>query len=463
MRFVLPARRIPRIVSRTIPITAVLLTGGLVVGGTTASATPEFSGSLGTSGQGVITPGTLTDAPGAVSPDSSGDLLPQTMPTGPVTPGAKPGTLVATTPDGQKIPCSTPANPYAGATKTPVFIRPGVTIRRYTKSGRTPLYVTTANLDNSGSKVRPAPLMYGHVSSLSTLRAKAGSAHAYVATNGDFFWLGQSGSPYGVEVTRGATVQKGTDRKQASLVLQKNRTATVASVWLSIAIKTNKGTVHGQSWNSQYLPRDGIAVFTPAWGIASRRYLRPAQQMREFVVSGHKVVAVNTHISAQSIPKNGYLIEAQGRAVNRLRAIGLKKGAAVAAGKFLHDNAPHGVDTAIGVGMALVHDKRYQGPVCSKDSAVARTIVGIMPGGKRMFIAVAQGQTDSAHGNFTGLTARESTALAYSMGASEAVMFDGGGSAAVVSRGSYGKVTQYTKSADGWDRYIPNGYGFWAR
>lgn len=455
MRSVLPARRI-------VPIVAVLLAGGLAAG-SPASATPEFSGSLADSGTGLVTPSALADAPGAASPDSSGDLIRQSMPTGPVLPGAKPGTLVATTPDGQKIPCSTPTNPYAGATKTPVFIRPGVTVRRYDKSGRTPLYVTTANLAGRGAKVRPAPLMYGHVSSLSTLRTKAANAHAYVATNGDFFWLGQSGAPYGVEVTRGATVQKGTDRRQTSLVMQKNRTATIASVWLSIAIKTRKGTIHGQSWNSQYLPHDGIAVFTPAWGIASRRYLRPTQQLREFVVSRHKVIAVNKHISAQSIPKHGYLIEAQGRAVNRLRSIGLRRGAAVAAGKFLHDNAPHGVDTAIGVGMALVHDKRYQGPVCSKDNAVARTIVGIMPGGKRMFVAVAQGQTDSAHSHFTGLTARESTALAYSMGASEAVMFDGGGSAAVVSRGAYGRVTQYTKSADGWDRYIPNGYGFWAR
>jgi hypothetical protein len=49
------------------------------------------------------------------------------------------------------------------------------------------------------------------------------------------------------------------------------------------------------------------------------------------------------------------------------------------------------------------------------------------------------------------------------MKASEAVMFDGGGSAGVVVSGSGDTINQYTKSADGWDRFIPNGYAFWRK
>ena len=482
MRSLLPARRIQlnasrrisAITSRTIPVTAAVLAGGLLATGgampaDAAPAVPKANttvehGTLQAAGESV-SPDAVADAVGAPSPASSGQLAPSTesMPTGPVTAGAKPGTLVAVTPDGQKLPCATPGNPYGGAKTTPVFIRPGVTVRKYTKSGRTPMYVTSANLAGSGTKVRPGPLTRGAVTNLTTLRSKASGKHAYVATNGDFFHLGQDGSPYGAEVTRGGTVIKGISKAQTSLILQRDRTATIGTVRLTIPIKARKGTVHGQAWNSDYLPRDGIAVFTSSWGAGARKYLRPSQQLREFVVSGHKVVHVYKHITNVGIPKNGYIIEAQGRAVNRLRAIGVRRGAAVAAGKFLHTSAPHGVDTAIGVGMALVHKSRYQGPVCSQDNAVARTIVGIMPGGKRMFVAVVQGQTDSAHHNFTGLTARESTALAYHMGAAEAVMFDGGGSAGVISTGAYGKITQYTKSADNWDRLIPNGYAFWRR
>jgi hypothetical protein len=456
MRFPLPLR--------ALPVSIVVVVAGLTASGIApAGAAPARTDRPATSNTGILSPSLVADAVGAPSPASSGELPDNLMPTGPVTPGAKPGTLVATAPNGQKLPCAAPADPYAGATMQRVFIRPGVTVRKYTKAGRTPLYVTVANLSGPGATARPGPLMKGSVTNLTTLRNKITGSHAFVATNGDFFHLGQDGSPNGAEVTRGGTVQKGISKKQTSLIIQRNHTATIGTVWLSIPVKTRKGTLHAQAWNSDYLPRDGMAVFTPTWGDGGRQYLRPTQQMREFVVSQHTIVAVNKHITDTPIPKDGYIIEAQGRAVNRLRSMGAAQGAAIAASKFLHSSAPHGVDTAIGVGMALVHEGRYQGPVCSKDNAVARTIVGIMPGGKRMFIAVAQGQTDSAHSDFSGLTARESTALAYHMKASEAVMFDGGGSAGVVVSGSNDAISQYTTSADGWDRFIPNGYAFWRK
>ncbi|HEX3815705.1 MAG TPA: phosphodiester glycosidase family protein [Mycobacteriales bacterium] len=467
MRFRLPAIKISldKIPLGRIPLAATIALSGLLAAGAVPAGAAPATGELTTApGASPISPTDVTDAVGAPSPASSGQEAPagSVLPTGPVQPGAAPGSLVATAPDGQKLPCSAPANPYSGASVRSVFTRPGVTVRKYTKSGRTPLYVTVADIAGKGS-VRPGPLTKSSVTNLTTLRTKIAGTHAFAATNGDFFHLGQDGSPYGAEVTRGGTVQKGIDKPQTSLIIQRNDTATIGTITLSIAVKTSKGTLHGQSWNSQYLPHDGMAVFTSNWGDGARKYLRPSQDVREFIVSGHKVVRVNKAVTNTAIPRGGYIIEAQGRAVNRLRAIGLKAGSAVAASKFLHTSAPHGVDTAIGVGMALVHEGRYQGPVCSKDNAVARTVVGIMPGGKRMFIAVAQGQTDSAHSNFTGLTARECTALAYHMKATEAVMLDGGGSAGVVVSGAYGKVSQFTKSADGWDRYIPNGYGFWRR
>jgi exopolysaccharide biosynthesis protein len=109
--------------------------------------------------------------------------------------------------------------------------------------------------------------------------------------------------------------------------------------------------------------------------------------------------------------------------------------------------------------MSLVSGGQYQGPVCSKDDAVARTAVGFMDGGKTMIVAVVQGQTDAAHENFSGMTAQETTSLMKHLGATDAVMFDGGGSANVVTA----STGQLTLSPDGWDRLIPNGYAFWKR
>lgn len=339
-----------------------------------------------------------------------------------------------------------------------ILTRRGLAVRRYIRAGRTPLFVAVADL----ARVEAGPLLRGGVSRLTTLRTKIAGSGAMLAVNGDFFHLGQDGSPNGVEVTTGGIVRKGTAAAQPSLVVQENHTAAIASVRLSIPISTAAGIVDAQSYNSDYLPRNGMAVFTPTWGTKSRRYLHPHQRVREFVVSDNRVQSVNRRITKTAIPRNGAIVEAQGGAADRLAKNGLRPGASAVVGiPVVHSTAPHGVDSAIGIGLQLIRSSRYAGPVCSVDRPVARTIVGIMPGGSRLFLAVAQGQTDSAHGNFSGMTVQEATALAHHLGAVDAVMLDGGGSAGMVVADSDGSVTQYTHSADGWNRYIPNGYGIW--
>lgn len=346
---------------------------------------------------------------------------------------------------GQRLPCTAPDDPYVGVTVRRILTRRGLVVRRYIRTGRTPLFVAVANL----AQVKAGPLLRGGVSRLTTLRTKIAGSGAMLAVNGEFFHLGQDGSPNGVEVAAGGSVDEGTSTPQPSLVVQRNHTATIASVWLSVPISTAAGIVDAQSYNSDYLPANGIAVFTPSWGTKTRRYLRPHQPVREFVLSNNTVHAVNRRITKTAIPRNGAIIEAQGSAADRLVKSGLRPG------------APYGVSSAIGVGLQLVRHSRYEGPVCSVDRPVARTIVGILPGGSRLFLAVAQGQTDSAHGNFSGLTVQQSTALAYHLVAVDAVMLDGGGSAGMVVVDPNDSVTQYTHSADGWNQYIPNGFGIW--
>jgi hypothetical protein len=362
----------------------------------------------------------------------------------------------------QKLPCRTPVNPYAGARVRRLLARPGLTVRSYHKAGRTPLFVAVANVGGTGPRVQAGPLLRGGVSALTTLRTKIAGSGAYLAANGDFFHLGQDGSPNGVEVTRGGVVRKGTSQPQSSFIIQRNHAATVGAVRLTIPIRTPAGTVDGQSYNSQYLPTNGIAVFTPAWGVKARNWLHPHRPVREFVLAGNRVRSVHNGVTATPIPSDGAIVVAQGRGAARLAAAGLTPGAAASiATPVLHSSAAHGVDSAIGIGLALISHGVYLGPVCSVDRPVARTIIGILPGGTRMFIAVAQGQTDSAHHNFSGLTAQQATALARHLGATTAVMLDGGGSAGMVATNPDGSVSQYTHSADGWNRYIPNGYAFW--
>lgn len=388
----------------------------------------------------------------------SGGPVADVMPTGPAEAGPRPGTLSVRSGD-QNLVCDAPVDPYGGAATQIVYTTPGVTVRKYTKPGRTPLFVTRANLGGDGAKVRPGPLVRHGVSTLETLRDKFDGRGAYVATNGDFFDYGRTGAPLGPEITRGATPWAGSSTKQKALVLQRNSTATIANVWLSIPIATPKMTVHTDSFNTSVLPEDGIEVFSPLWGTGKRTYIRHSRQVREYVVRDNVVTAVHTSISNEPVPADGFIILAQGAAIGRLSYAGVRLHRPVATKAFPHTDAPEGLDSAIGVGMSLVAGGQYQGPVCSKDDAVARTAVGIMDGGRTMMIAVVQGQTDAAHDDFSGMTAQETTSLMYHLGATDAVMFDGGGSANIVTAGT----GQLTLSPDGWDRLIPNGYGFWKR
>ncbi|HVX46110.1 MAG TPA: phosphodiester glycosidase family protein [Mycobacteriales bacterium] len=411
-------------------------------------------------GLGAASADAQPDPPARVSPQTSGGELPSAavMPTGPATPGPRPGTLSVRVGD-QQLVCDEPSDPYGGATTQIVYTTPGVTVRKYSKDGRTPLYVIKANLGGPGAQVRPGPLVRSGVSTLQTLRDKFADRGAYVATNGDFFDWGRTGAPWGPEVTRGATPWSGRSAKQQALVIQQNNTATIADVWFSIPIATPKMTLHANSFNSFVLPKNGIDVLTPLWGSGKRTYISAPKPVREYIVRGNVVTAVHTSISNDPVPSDGLIILAQGDAIGRLSYAGVEQGKPVTAKAFPQTDAPDGIDSSIGIGMSLVAGGQYQGPVCSKDDAVARTAVGFMDGGKTMIVAVVQGQTDAAHEDFSGMTAQETTSLMKHLGATDAVMFDGGGSANVVTA----KTGQLTLSPDGWDRLIPNGYAFWKR
>lgn len=405
-------------------------------------------------------PPTLPPAYHGQVPASSGDGHPSAaVPTGPARPGPFPHTLEVRN-GARTYGCTEPADPYHGAAVTSIFGRPGIATRRYTHAGRTPLFVSFANLSGRGPRAWPGPMVGPTVTTRAPVRTLFTGQGARVGTNGDFFNLGSDGSALGVEILRHSHVIKGTARHQRSFIYQRNDTATVGSVWLTIHLAA-KRTIAAHSFNSHYLPADGIAVFTSAWGTASRRSISTSGGVREFVVArGGRVVKVNVGMTSTPVPAGGLIIAGVGRGLHTLGVAGIRVGAGVRYAVRINSNVAKGVDTAIGVGLPLLHASAYDGTVCSVDRPVARTIMGTMPGGKSMVLVVVQGQTDSQTANFRGMTVRESIAFMKGLGVQEAVMLDGGGSACMVLSGTRG-IVQLTQSPDGWNRYVPNGYGFW--
>ena len=354
-------------------------------------------------------------------------------------------------------------NVYAGAPKKHVMSAAGLTITRYKKPGRAPMWVTSANLAGAGPQIRPGPLMPKHVTDRTTQAAQLAGSHALAAVNGDFFDIEKDDAPWGAEVKPGGIVVKASAAPESkALVISRSGLAQIGYLAFDITVHHGKAAVRASSFNSAELPRNGIAVLTSRWGHASRGYLYPSQGVYEYVVTRRGVVAaVHTHLTATPIPAGGMVIVAQGTARDRLREAGIRGLVRVSVSTRVQSAVPGGLYSAIGVGEVLIRDGIEGDLPCGADTLHARTLVGIKPGGQELFVVTAQGQTSDKPADLGGLTVRQAQGLMRSLGAYDAAMFDGGGSTLLTARvgRSYKMVSRPTGNV----RPIPNNFAFWPR
>lgn len=354
-------------------------------------------------------------------------------------------------------------NVFAGAPNKHVMSAPGLTITRYKKPGRAPIWVTSANLAGPGAQIRPGPLMAPHVTDRTTQADQLAGSHALAAVNGDFFNIEKDNSPWGAEVNPGGVVVKGSAAPESkALVIARTGLAQIGYLGFDITVHQGTASVAANSLNSAELPKNGIAVLTSRWGSASRGYLNPTQAVYEYVVTRRGVVsAVHTHLTSTAIPAGGMVIVAQGSGRDRMREAGIHGSAKVSVSTRSQSAVPGGMYSAIGVGEVLIRDGIDAKLPCSGDSLHARTLVGIKPGGQELFVVTAQGQTAATPSDVGGLTFRQAQGLMRSLGAYDAAMFDGGGSTLLTAR--IGKSYKMVSRPTGAVRPIPNNLAFWPR
>jgi hypothetical protein len=360
-----------------------------------------------------------------------------------------------------RSPVCPPGNAYAGARKTRVMSAPGLTITRYQKAGRMPMWVTSANLAGAGPQIRPGPLTPAHVSDRSPQTDQLAGSHAFAAVNGDFFDIGGDQAPWGPEVKRGGVIVKGSAAPRwESLIIARNGLADVDYLAFDITLHHGKASVRANVLNGTELPRDGIAVFTSRWGKVSRGFVYPTQGVREYVVNAHgKVSAVHAGITGTAIPRGGMVIVAQGGGMQRLHDAGIRGSARVSMTAKVQTKVPGGVYSAIGIGQVLIRHGVDSRLGCSSDGPVARTLVGIKPGGQELFAVTVQRRTKATPSG--GLSVRQAQGLLRSLGAYDAVMFDGGGSTMLTAR--LGASYKIVSKPRGDVRPLPNSFAFWPR
>lgn len=269
-------------------------------------------------------------------------------------------------------PCP-PANPYVGAAQYRVMSHPGMSIRRYAKPGRTVLWVTTADLKAPGAKTSVGPLTAPYLASRTQLAQVLTGSGALAGVNGDFYYLGHDNSPWGAVVKRnGGIVKSTTDIGQKTFMVAANGLAKIDFVDVLPVLHQGRYSVRANSLNSHSLPINGIAIFTPQWGPASRGDLKPRQAVREYVADYRGVItAIRARMSNVPIPRRGLVIVAQGSAIQRLNVAGFRLGKRVSQTSSATSSAGQKVYSAIGVGRQLLRNGQF--------SFLSCTLTGLWP------------------------------------------------------------------------------------
>lgn len=259
--------------------------------------------------------------------------------------------------------------------------------------------------------------------------ANGADAPVYAGVNADFFSLA-TGVPVSAHVEGGRLVVGPGPRPviafDAAGVPVIGTLSTTGFVVLGTA-----DTLRLAGWNRP-APR-GLALYDRAWGSVSDT----GSARIEVALAGPapwRVQGVDTLAAGHTIPDGGLLLVAgAGLPAEMRRALlGLRPGDAVEVGVSL---VPPGAREVVGGWPAIVRDGAITTDADSAGATFApvrhpRTAIGLRDGGRTLLIVVVDGRQPPYS---AGMTLRELAGLFVSLGATDALNLDGGGSSALVT------------------------------
>jgi hypothetical protein len=339
-----------------------------------------------------------------------------------------------------------------------VPVAPGVTLTSFTRlyaRGWVGGYLLKADLSNPAVT---ADLIYpGTVTSAQPLSAMAGQAKAVAAVNGDFFDINNTKLPLGFAVAGGEVLKTG-PAEWASAGVGADRLGRVAATVLESTVTLPSGEQHLAAVNQYTVPGNGIGLYTSVWGSAPRTGAAyGAETVREVTVRDGRAVAVADKAGSGPVPAGTFVL------------VGREQGAAALAGVQVGDPvtirfAPRldggGGPLRFAVGGNVVLAQNGQLAVNLDDRETGpRTALGFSADGKTIYLLAVDGRQESSR----GLTVRETGALLLSLGASQAINLDGGGSTTLVARqAGAAAATLVSRPSDGKERPVANGVGLFA-
>ena len=337
-------------------------------------------------------------------------------------------------------------------------IGPGTTLSTFTRvdpNGWLRGDVLTADL--SDPRLTVGLLTPPSVGQVQTVTTMATAQHAIAGVNGDFFDINNTGAPRGVEVSNGQLV-KGpwTDPQpwRQSVGVDTDKVGKIVNAFLDGTVTLPTGKLPLDGLNQEQAPPNGLAVFTSAWGTASRAFYN-VTTVHELTIVNGVVTRHATGSGSGAIPAGGFVLAGTGSDADLLAAVPI--GAPVSVTYAPKTDPADSWQALMGVRDVLVRNGQVQ---TLDDTALnPETAVGFSQDGKKMQLVVIDGRSTASR----GVTEQQLAVIMRQRGAYNAVVIDGGGSSSLVSRDpGTPNVWQRNVPSDGVEREVGNGIGLFA-
>lgn len=342
--------------------------------------------------------------------------------------------------------------------ETSYEIVPGVTVREWDQVdgrkplGRVRLNLVTVDLDAPNITFEHlGPRFIPNRKATSTL---AQQNDAFMAVNGDFFDISDTGAPLGVAVDRERGLlhggRTGWIPENASLWFNPKGRPRVSPLSVQWSVRQFP-RVPLSGVNQPYVPRGMVGVYTAAWGkTPGRSVTDPRRVVREVVIRRQRVISNRPRVSKgrRIKPRDKVLIGVGPRARARLKH--LRKGKRVS---FRHRLVGGRVRVAISGDRPLLLDGERQ--VINDQLAHPRTAIGIDRDARQLLFLVVDGRSEDSR----GFTMVELADLMTALGADDALNLDGGGSSTLYARHADGTMGLINEPSDGQERLVPNAFG----
>ena len=342
-----------------------------------------------------------------------------------------------------------PVNPYAVdrpqiSHVTEWKVAPGIHFKRWTREdrrGQQKLFLASINPSKPG-----VSLQYGaprYVPDRGTVLHLVKRTHGLVGVNGGFFDISDTGAPLGV----------GVDRKRGFL-------HAAEYTWNNAFYVSGDGRPHIgplhltahideypqlgiTNYNSPRVRAGRIGIYTPRWGRTSGFSITDGQRsdVRMVVIQSNRVVANRAGVT-DDLPIDSTVLVGRSRGADDLAKLPIGSSATVSWG--LQEQPA----LAISGETTLLRD----GQVMARDDSILhpRTSVGFDRDTGKVYLLCVDGRTTKSR----GATMVEMAQLMRSVGATDALNFDGGGSSTMVAPGRGGDVKVQNYPSDGHPRHV---------